>query len=83
MVLCAKVELIIQKLIETKKDEIESMKKLLINTDYKGNDYLFYYNNQRLIYGTYLKDYRYFIAMGVKLNNIYNIVDEGKNIIKN
>ena len=73
-------ELIIQKLIETKKDEIESMKKLLINTDYKGNDYLFYYNNQRLIYGTYLKDYRYFIAMGVKLNNIYNIVDKERNI---
>jgi signal transduction histidine kinase len=73
-------ELITQKLIDTKKDEIEAMKKLLINTDYKGNDYLFYYNNQRLIYGTYLKDYRYFIAMGVNLNNIYDIVDKERNI---
>ena len=73
-------ELIIQKLIEVKKDEVKAMKKLLINTDYKGNDYLFYYNNQRLIYGTYLKDYRYFIAIGVKLSNIYNIVDKERNI---
>ena len=73
-------ELIIQKSIETKKDEIEAMKKLLINTNYKGNDYLFYYNNQRLIYRTYLKDYRYFITIGVNLNNIYDIVDKERNI---
>ncbi|MDZ7818501.1 MAG: cache domain-containing protein [Aliarcobacter sp.] len=73
-------KLITQKLIEVKKDEIDAMKKLLINTDYKGNDYLFYYNNQKLIYGTYLKDYRYFIAMGVNLNNIYDIVEKEKHI---
>jgi PAS domain S-box-containing protein len=73
-------ELIIQKQLAPKKEELEAMKKLLINTNYKGNDYIFYNNNQKLIYGTYLKDYRYFIAMGVNLSNIYDIVEKERHI---
>ncbi|MDZ7817769.1 MAG: cache domain-containing protein [Aliarcobacter sp.] len=73
-------ELITQKLITPKQKELEAMKKLLINTNYIGNDYLFYNNNQQLIYGTYLKEYRYFIAIGVNLTNIYDIVEKERNI---
>jgi PAS domain S-box-containing protein len=75
-----KSELVTNKLINPKKEELEAMKKLLINTNYKGNDYLFYNNNQQLIYGTYLKEYRYFIAIGVNLANIYDIVEKERNI---
>ncbi|RZV19512.1 cache domain-containing protein [Aliarcobacter butzleri] len=75
-----KSELISKKLIEPKKEDLEAMEKLLINTNYKGNDYLFYNNNQQLIYGTYLKEHRYFIAIGVNLVNIYDIVEKERNI---
>ncbi|QKF65809.1 Cache sensor-containing two-component system histidine kinase [Arcobacter venerupis] len=75
-----KSELVTKKLINPKKEEVEAMKKLLINTNYKGNDYLFYNNNQQLIYGTYLKEYRYFIAIGVNLTNIYDIVEKERSI---
>jgi signal transduction histidine kinase len=72
--------LVTKKLIEPNNLEIKAMKKLLINTDYKGNEYLFYNNNQKLIYGTYLKEYRYFIAIGVNLSSIYEIVNKERNI---
>ena len=71
-------ELITKKLIEPKKEDIEAMEKLLINTNYTGKDYIFYENNQKLLYGIYLKNYRFFISTGVNLSNIYDIVEKEK-----
>uniref|UniRef100_UPI00404898A8 cache domain-containing protein n=1 Tax=Aliarcobacter sp. TaxID=2321116 RepID=UPI00404898A8 len=76
-------ELLVKKLIEPKQEEIEAMKKLLINTNYKGEDYLFYENNQKILYGTYIKNYRFFIAIGVNLSKIYDIVEKEKKISLN
>ncbi|QKE27458.1 Cache sensor-containing two-component system histidine kinase [Arcobacter acticola] len=73
-------KLVTKRLIQPDESEIKAMKNLLTNTNYKGNEYLFYNNNQKLIYGTYLSDYRYFIAMGVRLSNIYEIVNKERNI---
>ena len=72
--------LVTKKLIEPDITEIKAMKELLINTNYKGNEHIFYDNNQKLIYGTYLNDYRYFIAIGVKLSNIFEIVNKERAI---
>ncbi|WP_419763672.1 MAG: cache domain-containing protein [Arcobacter sp.] len=84
-------KLLIEKNISTSKKEIETVKKLLIKTNYKANESIFYDYNQKLIYGTFIKEYRYFIAVGVNLSNINEIVKKEtkisldnlyKNIIK-
>ncbi|MFA9372812.1 MAG: cache domain-containing protein, partial [Poseidonibacter sp.] len=75
-----KSELLIQKHIISNEYEYEAIKELLINTNYKGNDYLFYANNNKLIYATFISDLRYFIAVGVDLSKIYKIVENERNI---
>ncbi|MGB9801605.1 MAG: cache domain-containing protein, partial [Arcobacter sp.] len=83
--------LLIQKNIITSNKELEAVKELLIKTNYKANEAIYYDYNQKLFYATYIKEYRYFIAVGVNLSNINKIVKKEtkisldnlyKNIIK-
>ncbi|WP_419768003.1 cache domain-containing protein [Arcobacter sp.] len=69
-----KSKLLIQKNIITSDKELEAVKKLLINTNYEANEATYYDYNQKLFYATYIKEYRYFIAVGVNLSNINQIV---------
>lgn len=73
-------ELLIQKHIISNKYEYEAIEKLLMNTNYKGNDYLFYQNKNKLIYASFISDLRYFIAVGVDLTKIYKIVEKERDI---
>jgi len=73
-------ELLIEKHILSNHYEHKAMEKLLIDTNYKGNDYLFYDKNNKLIYATFLNDLRYLIAVGVDLNNIYKSVEKERSI---
>ncbi|ADG91944.1 multi-sensor signal transduction histidine kinase [Arcobacter nitrofigilis DSM 7299] len=86
-----KSKLLIQKNIITSNKELEAIKELLIKTNYKANEATYYDYNQKLFYATYIKEYRYFIAVGVNLSNINQIVKKEtkisldnlyKNIIK-
>ena len=72
-------ELLVEKHIISNQFEYKAMQKLLINTNYKGNDYLFYDDN-KLIYGTFINDLRYFVAVGADLNKIYRSVEKERNI---
>ncbi|MFK2822172.1 cache domain-containing protein [Arcobacter sp. YIC-80] len=83
--------LLIEKNIQTSKDELLAVEKLMIKSNYKGNDYLIYDNKQKIFYGTFLTNLRYFIAVGVDLSQIYNLIEKErvisldnmyKNIIK-
>ncbi|MGB7403465.1 MAG: cache domain-containing protein [Arcobacter sp.] len=83
--------LLIQKNIITSNKELEAVKELLIKTNYKANEAIYYDYNQKLFYATYIKEYRYFVAVGVNLSNINKIVKKEtkisldnlyKNIIK-
>ena len=73
-------ELLIEKHIQSNQYEHKAMEKLLIDTNYKGNDYLFYDKNNKLMYATFLNDFRYLIAVGVDLNNIYKSVEKERTI---
>ena len=73
-------DLLIEKHILSNIHEHKAMEQLLIDTNYKGNDYLFYDNNNKLIYATFLSDLRYLIAVGIDLNNIYKSVEKERNI---
>ena len=68
--------LLIQKNINTSDKELKAMKELLIKTNYKGNETLFYNNNQKLFYGSFINEHRYFIAVGVNLSHINDIVEK-------
>jgi len=67
-------ELLIQKHIMPNNDELNSIKKLLEETNYKGDDYI-YYDDNKLLYGTFVKKLRYFVGAGVNLFNIDNIIE--------
>ncbi len=84
-------KLLIQKNIITSNKELEAVKELLIKTNYKANEATYYDYDQKLFYATFIKEYRYFIAVGVNLSNINQIVKKEtkisldnlyKNIIK-
>jgi PAS domain S-box-containing protein len=79
----SKSSLLIERNISLKQTELEAMEKLMIGSNYKGNDYIFYENNQKIIYGTFLKQFRYFVGFGTKLGNIYDIVQREKEISLN
>lgn len=72
--------LLIEKNITTYTSEIEAMEELLKKTNYKGNDFLYYSNYQKLLYGTYLTNLRYFIGIGINLSYIDKIVEKEKEI---
>ncbi len=73
-------KLLIQKHINTSNSELQAMKDLLIANNYRANNYIFYENNQKLFYGTFIPHLRYFIAIGVHLDSIYNIVENERAI---
>jgi PAS domain S-box-containing protein len=73
-------ELLIEKHLNTSRYDLEAVKKLMIQTNYKGNDYIFYNSYQNLVYGTFLVRLRYFIAVGVNLSHINKIVEKEKAI---
>ena len=72
--------LLIEKNITTNTSEIEAMEVLLKKTNYIGNDFLYYSNYQKLLYGTYLTNLRYFIGIGINLSYIDKIVEKEKEI---
>jgi len=64
--------LVLEKNIQTKKEELNEVEKILIKSDYKA-DIFHTYNNQ-LLYATYLPNLRTFIAAGIYLDTINKIV---------
>ena len=75
--------LLIEKNIQTTIKELEAVKQLLINSNYKGNDYILYEYNNKLLYGTFLNRLRYFIGFGTNLSHIDKIVESEKEISLN
>lgn len=73
-------DLIIQKHVIANKFDKEAMKDLLIKTNYKGNDFIFYEDGKKLMYGSFIQEYRYFIANVADLNTINNIIENERNI---
>ncbi|RXK15547.1 histidine kinase, partial [Malaciobacter mytili LMG 24559] len=53
-------DLIIQKHVIANKFDKEAIKDLLIKTNYKGNDFIFYEDSEKLMYGSFIQEYRYF-----------------------
>ena len=75
--------LLIEKNIQTTINELEAVKELMIESNYKGNDYLLYEYNNKLLYGTFLNRLRYFIGYGTNLSHIDKIVEKEKEISLN
>jgi len=65
--------LLIQKNIKTSEKELTAINNLLINSNYNGNQYIFYNNNEKLLYGTFISHLRFFIAVGIDLSHIQKI----------
>ena len=65
--------LLIEKNILSSLIDKEAMNDLLVNTNYKGNDYIFYQDKERLLYGTFISHLRFFISAGVDLSHIQKI----------
>ena len=72
--------LFIEKYITTNSNELEAIDLLLKNTNYKGNEFIHYEDDLKLLYGTYINHLRYFIAVGVNLSSITKIVEKEKAI---
>ncbi len=68
--------LLTQKHIVSNKNELKAIKDLLIKTNYNGNDYIYYENNTKLLYGTFVKHLRYFIGIEVNLSHINKIIEK-------
>jgi len=65
-------KLVLEKNIQTKKEELYEVKRILIKSDYKAN--IFHTYNNQLLYATYLPNLRTFIATGIYLDTINKIV---------
>ncbi|APW64578.1 histidine kinase [Poseidonibacter parvus] len=72
--IASKSDLLTQKHIISSKVELKAMEDLLIETNYKGNDYIYFDNKRKLLYGTFVTNLRYFIGIGVDLTQINNII---------
>jgi len=72
-------ELLIQKHLIPNEDELLAIQNLLEETNYKGNDYILY-ENDKLLYGTFVENLRYFIGIGVNLSHINSIINKERNI---
>ncbi len=66
--------LLIERNINTSLEELKAIKTLMMDTNYKGGDYILY--NKNLFYGIYLPKLRYLIAIGVDLSYINTIVEK-------
>lgn len=73
-------KLISQKHIIINENDLRAIKTLMINTNYKGNDYISYFSKQKLIYGIFIEDLRYFIGSGINLEYINQIVKSEKKL---
>jgi len=73
-------DLLIQRNVNTNLKDMKAVEKLMIRSNYKGNDYIIYNNEQRLIYGVFLREFRYFICVGTKLGHINKIVENERKI---
>jgi len=71
-------KLFIQKHIKANITELKTIEELLKKTNYKGNKFIPYENNLKLIYATYISHLRYVIAVGVNLSNINKLVEKEK-----
>jgi PAS domain S-box-containing protein len=69
-------ELLTNKHIISNINELEAIEDLLIDTNYKGNDYIYYENKHKLLYGSFITNLRYFLAVGVNLSHIYDLVEK-------
>jgi len=65
--------LLIEKNILSTQIDKQAMNDLLVNTNFKGNDYIFYKDKERLLYGTFISHLRFFISAGVDLSHIQKI----------
>jgi len=70
--------LLIERNIYSEEEDLKAIEELMIDTGYKGDEYISYANNQKVIYGTYLTKLRYFIGIGINLSHIYDIVQKEK-----
>ncbi|MGB1226488.1 MAG: cache domain-containing protein [Poseidonibacter sp.] len=75
-----KSELLTQKHIISNKIELQAIKDLLIQTNYKGNDYIYFDNDKKLLFGTFVTKLRYFIGIGVDLREINAIIKKERKI---
>ena len=75
-----KSELLTQKHIISNKIELQAIKDLLIQTNYKGNDYIYFDNDKKLLFGTFVTKLRYFIGIGVDLREINAIIKKERQI---
>lgn len=67
-------KLVLEKNIQTKKEELHEVRKIFIKSDYKAN--IFHTYDNQLLYATYLPNLRTFIAAGIYLDNINKIVQK-------
>jgi hypothetical protein len=51
-------ELLMEKHLITNIGELNAIKELLIENNYRGNNYIVYENNQKLLYGSYISHLR-------------------------
>ncbi len=68
-------KLLIERNINTTLEEKKAMNTLMINSKYKGDDYILY-DSQKLFYGTFLNQLRYFISIGIDLTQINKMVEK-------
>ena len=73
-------KIIVSKHINATVIDDNAMRDLLQKSNYNGNKYILYDSNKKLLYGIFIKDLRYFLAVGIKLNHIYNIIEEEQQI---
>ncbi|OUR71674.1 histidine kinase [Arcobacter sp. 31_11_sub10_T18] len=71
-------ELFIEKHIKSNESELKAVDQLLKDTNYKGNEFIHYENDIKLVYATYISHLRYFIAVGTDLTNIHKLVANEK-----
>ncbi|MGB5867408.1 MAG: cache domain-containing protein [Arcobacteraceae bacterium] len=76
-------ELLIQKHIEQNSNDIKAIKKLMINSNYKGKDYIYYSDGAKMLYGTFVTNLRYFVGIGVNLKHINTIIEKEREISLN
>ena len=76
-------DLLVHKHLKPSIEELKAIKQLLINTNFNANDYIFYDNKQKLLYGVFIKHLRYFITVGIDLSDIYNIIEKERMISLN
>ena len=75
-----KSDLLYERNILTDETELKVMKEMMIESNYKGGRHQFYDDRQKLLYGMFLGDFRYFIAIGSELSHINEIVENEKKI---